>query len=45
VIVVGPDGNALSAPIVGLLTVDFYGAYLERALEEGVRSLPGRPLS
>ena len=44
VIVVGPDGNARSAPIVGLTSVDFYGAYLERALEEGVRSLSARPL-
>ena len=44
VIVVGGDGRELSAPIVGLLTVDFYGAYLDRALEDGVRALAARPL-
>ena len=44
VIVVGGDGKALSAPIVGLLTVDFYGAYLDRALEDGTRALAARPL-
>ena len=44
VIVVGGDGRELSAPIVGLLTVDFYGAYLDRALEDGVRALGARRL-
>lgn len=33
VLVVDATGVALSDPIVGLLTVDFYGAYLDRALE------------
>jgi len=32
VMVVDPDGKPLASPIVGLLTVDFYGAYLEDAL-------------
>jgi hypothetical protein len=45
VIVVGADGNALSAPIVGLPSVDFYGAYLDRALEEGARRMLAGPLS
>ena len=44
VIVVDGNGKPLSAPIVGLLTVDFYGAYLERLLEEGARSVSARPL-
>jgi hypothetical protein len=39
VIVVDADGRSLGEPIVGLLTVDFYGAYLERALEEAARKL------
>ena len=44
VIVVGHDGGSLASPIVGLLSVDFYGAYLERALEDAERKLSGRPL-
>ena len=44
VVVVGNEGKVLSPPIVGLLTVDFYGAYVERALEEGARSLAARRL-
>ena len=32
VMVVDPTGKLLASPIVGLLTVDFYGAYLEDAL-------------
>ena len=42
VIVVDGDGRRLGDPIVGLLTVDFYGAYLERALEEAVNGIEKR---
>jgi thioredoxin-related protein len=38
VVVVGPDGERLSDPLVGLM-VDFYGAYLENALAEGAAKL------
>lgn len=41
VIVVDGKGNALSAPLVGLLTVDFYGAYVEGALNEAATKLAG----
>ncbi|MCF8198229.1 MAG: hypothetical protein K9J42_05655 [Sulfuritalea sp.] len=30
----GPDGASLAEPIVGFLLADFYGAYLERAINE-----------
>jgi thioredoxin-related protein len=30
----GPDGAALAEPIVGFRLADFYGAYLDRAIEE-----------
>jgi len=36
VLVVDPAGELLGAPIVGLSTVDFYGAYLENAFEAGI---------
>jgi hypothetical protein len=41
VIVVSGDGTVLSGPLVGLMSVDFYGAYLERALEDARRKLAG----
>ena len=41
VMIVDGKGNLLSAPLVGLLTVDFYGAYLESALSEAARKLAG----
>ncbi len=31
----GPDGASLAEAIVGYRLADFYGAYLERAIEEG----------
>ena len=34
VMFLGPDGAALAEPIVGFRLADFYGAYLERAIEE-----------
>lgn len=35
----GPDGARLSEPIVGMRIPDFYGAYLERAIDEGLAKL------
>ena len=45
VIVVAGDGAILAGPLVGLMSVDFYGAYLERALDDAQRKLSSRPLS
>jgi hypothetical protein len=39
VVVVDAAGTALADPIVGLLTADFYGAYLEEALRGALRKL------
>jgi len=39
VVIVDGSGNVLSGPIVGLTTVDFYGAYLEKALEDAAGKL------
>ena len=39
VIVVDGSGKVLSGPLVGLMTVDFYGAYLESALAEAAQKL------
>lgn len=39
VVVVDGAGVPLDEPIVGLLTADFYGAYLERALRSGLAKL------
>ena len=39
VIVVGGNGSPLAKPLVGLMTVDFYGAYLEQALEDARRKV------
>lgn len=39
VIVVDGKGRTLGGPVVGLTTVDFYGAYLERALETAAEKL------
>jgi thioredoxin-related protein len=33
------DGNALAEPLVGLTTPDFYGAYLDRAIDEALRKV------
>ncbi len=41
VLVVDARGEPLGAPIVGLLTVDFYGAYLENAFEAGIERVRG----
>lgn len=39
VIVVDGRGGVIGTPIVGLLTADFYVAYLERAIDAGVAKL------
>ncbi len=39
VLVVGGSGKIIGGPVVGLLTPDFYAAYLERAIDAGVRKL------
>lgn len=41
VVVLGPDGQVLSDPVVGLKTVDFYGGYLDRAIRQAVQSMTG----
>ncbi|MBL8486728.1 MAG: hypothetical protein JNK22_06560 [Rhodocyclaceae bacterium] len=33
----GPDGRQVAEPIVGAVGSDFYGAYLERGIEQGRR--------
>jgi thioredoxin-related protein len=39
VVVVGEGGELLAAPVVGLLLEDFYGLYLEQAVEAGLIKL------
>lgn len=39
IIVVDPSGTPIGEPIVGLLTADFYGAYIEQALATALASL------
>lgn len=34
-----PQGAPLSEPLVGLSTPDFYGAYLDRAIDEGLATM------
>ena len=34
-IFLGPNGHEVASPLVGFLTVDFYGAYLDQSLEDG----------
>ncbi len=38
----GPDGIVLAESIVGFRLADFYGAYLDRAIEEGRARLQNR---
>jgi thioredoxin-related protein len=42
VAVVDRAGAIIGRPVVGLLTADFYAAYLERAIDEGIAKLRGR---
>jgi thioredoxin-related protein len=39
VVVVDPRGRMLSAPLVGLLSEDFYQLYLEQAIEDGLHQI------
>ena len=41
VVVVDARGEPTGDPLVGVLTVDFYGAYLEDAVNAGLRKLRG----
>jgi len=41
VLIVDAKGNRLAEPIVGLLTVDFYGAYIDSALKSARAKLSG----
>ena len=34
-IFLAPNGHKVASPLVGFLTVDFYGAYLDQSLEDG----------
>jgi len=43
VAVVDGAGTILGTPVVGLLTADFYAAYLGAAIDEGVRKLRSPP--
>lgn len=44
VMFLGPDGASLADPIVGFRLADFYGAYLERAIDESrARLRRGKP--
>lgn len=36
---VGPDGTALAKPIIGVLTMDYYHYYFEKALNEAIIAL------
>lgn len=38
----GPDGRQLAEPIVGFRLADFYGAYIDRAIEEARGRLTGK---
>ena len=39
--IVDGDGNSLADPIVGLTTPDYYGYYLDRAIDEAGKKLKG----
>ena len=34
-IFLGPNGHEVASPLIGFLTVDFYGAYLDQSLKDG----------
>jgi thioredoxin-related protein len=42
---VGPDGEELTDAIIGVLTMDFYNHYFEKALDESISQLKGRKLA
>ena len=41
IVMVDGKGDALGAPLVGLMTPDFYAAYVEKAIDEAVQRLRG----
>jgi len=41
VMFVGPDGATLNEPIVGILTMDYYHYYFEKALQASIAKLKG----
>lgn len=41
IVVVDATGAPIAEPVVGLLTADFYGAYLDDALKKGLARLRG----
>ncbi len=45
VIFVGPNGSELADAIVGLLTMDFYNYYFEKALDESISRLQNTALA
>lgn len=42
---VGPNGEELTDAIVGVLTMDFYNHYFEKALSESILQIKGRKLA
>lgn len=42
VIVMDDTGKPLASPVVGLMAADFYGLYLQQAIEEGLYGLRSR---
>lgn len=42
VLLLGPHGRLLAKPLVGLTTEDFYGAYLDEAIDQAVAKLRGK---
>jgi thioredoxin-related protein len=41
IVVVDGSGRVIGGPVVGLLTADFYAAYLESAIDTGLRKVRG----
>lgn len=42
VLILGPGGEQLAAPLIGFGTADYYGFYLEERIEAGLAKLNGR---
>jgi len=42
VLILGPGGEQLAAPLIGFGTADYYGFYLEERIETGLARLNGR---
>lgn len=37
------DGRVLAEPLVGMITPDYYGAFLDRAIDEALEKIRGKP--